>query len=67
MSQLLRCGNLEDAFRAARLEAPAHSQEAIVNAYRLKPEVEILAPREGDRVAGADRCPAPGLGHQVEY
>ena len=42
MSRLLRSGTIEAAFRAARLEAPADSAQTIANAYRLKPEVQIL-------------------------
>jgi len=52
MSQLLRTGDLEAAFQAARLDAPANSAEALVNSYRLKPEVEILSPRDGETIRG---------------
>jgi WD40 repeat protein len=58
MSQLLRRGTLDAAFRAAQVEAPARTEEAIVNAYRLKPQVEILSPREGDATNGAAKVTA---------
>ncbi|MEM9657380.1 MAG: hypothetical protein AAF961_03375, partial [Planctomycetota bacterium] len=51
MSRLLSSGNLEGAFRAAQLEPPANSPQAIANAYRLKPSVEIVAPRSGEKVS----------------
>jgi WD40 repeat protein len=52
MSQLLRSGDLESAFRSAQTEPPLNSAEALASAYRLKPHVEILAPRHGDMVEG---------------
>jgi WD40 repeat protein len=52
MAQLLRRGTLEAAFRAAQSAPPIGAEDAIVNSYRLKPDVEILAPRDGDDVNG---------------
>jgi hypothetical protein len=43
MSQLLRSGTIEAAFRAAQLEAPTASAQTLANTYRLKPEVQILS------------------------
>lgn len=58
MAQLLRRGSLDAAFRAAQAEPPVNAEEAIVNSYRLKPEVEILSPRDGDAVSGKTRLTA---------
>lgn len=52
MSQLLRRGSLDGAFRAARIDPPANAEDAIVNSYRLKPEVRILSPAEGATIRG---------------
>jgi WD40 repeat protein len=52
MSRLLRSGNLEAAFEAAQLDPPANSPDALVNLYRLKPEVEILSPGDGETIRG---------------
>ena len=52
MEKLLQGGSLEEAFRLAQQPAPAASQNAIIDEYRLKPRVEILAPRHDERVAG---------------
>lgn len=52
MSRLLRAGDLEAAFQAALLESPTNSPDALVNAYRLKPDVQIVSPRDGDAVGG---------------
>ena len=52
MSQLLRRGSLDAAFRAARVDPPANAEDAIVNSYRLKPVVEILLPAEGATIRG---------------
>ena len=58
MSQLLRTGSLEAAFEAARLQPPADSAGAIVNAYRLKPKVEILSPRDDEQVGDSAKLRA---------
>jgi len=52
MSRLLQAGNLEDAFRIARIEPPANTQSTLVNVYRLKPQVTILSPQADDVVEG---------------
>ena len=52
MSRLLDAGNLEEAFRLGKIEPPANSQNTLVNAYRLKPNVQILSPQVDDVVAG---------------
>jgi WD40 repeat protein len=53
MSQLLRRGSLDGAFRAARIDPPARAEDAIVNSYRLKPEVQILSPQAGATIRGS--------------
>jgi hypothetical protein len=58
MSQLLRRGSLDAAFRAAAAQPPINSEDAIVNTYRLKPEVEIVEPRAGAAANGATRVVA---------
>lgn len=47
MSQLLRSGSLERAFRAVGATAPDASGETLVRTYRQKPEVTIVPPSGG--------------------
>jgi WD40 repeat protein len=55
MSQLLRAGTVEAAFRAVRADSPADAAQTIANTYRLQPEVTILAPdADVDLAAGPE-------------
>ena len=51
MKELLRAGSLEAAFRSARQIAPGASEKSIIAAYRLKPRIEILAPRDQQTIS----------------
>ena len=48
MSRLLDAGSIDAAFRLGRAAVPANPQRALVDAYNLKPQIEILSPRAGD-------------------
>ena len=48
MSKLLRAGSIDAAFRVGRAAVPANPQRALVDAYYLKPQIEILSPKTGD-------------------
>jgi WD40 repeat protein len=45
MSRLLEAGSIDDAFRLASLDAPARPDQAIMDQYRLKPQIRIVGPR----------------------
>ena len=52
MSRLLDAGSIDAAFRLSQLEVPADLRRPLVDAYQLKPQIEILSPTEGEVVAG---------------
>ncbi|MHB8974164.1 MAG: hypothetical protein ACYC3X_01930 [Pirellulaceae bacterium] len=52
MSRLLDAGSIDAAFRLGQLEVPADLQRPLVDAYQLKPQIEILSPTAGEVAAG---------------
>ena len=53
MSKLLEAGSVDEAFRQAALNAPANSQWALRDQFRMAPRVTILTPNAADEVADA--------------
>ena len=53
MAKLLREGSLEGAFRAAQQPAPSDAQNAVLDQYRLKPRIQIIAPRADELISTA--------------
>lgn len=51
MDKLLSEASLEGAFRAAAKTPPGDAQNAVLDQYRLKPRIQIIAPRMDEAVA----------------
>ena len=52
MSRLLDAGSIDAVFRLGQSEVPADLHRPLVDAYQLKPQIEILSPTAGEVAAG---------------